>query len=221
MDMTVKDPGLPPVFLESLQRKSGVILFAGTLESGLKETMDGALKGASDRKMVAWADALKTGLPSSTLIAIPPHADIDLEAVLRQAEAGHLVLWLMHAPTPLTALRRILSFQAADARRHLLARFADQILLMSGQMRVASIAGNGVAVFEMILMTPVLKEALTRESLVEFDTGLREGVEGSGIVSYNQSLLQLLLRRTIDIKAAFEATRDPMNLDQILKKVGI
>ncbi|MGE5085298.1 MAG: hypothetical protein ACM3MG_03295 [Bacillota bacterium] len=45
--------------------------------------------------------------------------------------------------------------------------------------------------------------------------------ENSGILTLNQSLLQHLIRRRIDLKTAFETSREPDHLDQLLKKVGI
>lgn len=39
--------------------------------------------------------------------------------------------------------------------------------------------------------------------------------------SMNQSIIQKLIRRKIDVKAAFEASDDPENLDMVLKKMGL
>ncbi len=215
---------VPPIFSESFQRRNGLIIFAGLQDSGTEEAVNAAFKDGKQRPLVFWESA---GAPdrktdSNAVIVVRPEAAPDLEAVLSAAESGRLVVWLMSAPGPLTALRKILSKSFGEGRSHLLWRLSDLLILVAGQMRLPAIAAaEFVDAYEILLMTPALKEALAKEDFEEMDQSLRSADDESGVVSFNQSLLQLLLRRSIDIKTAFEATRDPVNLDQILKKVGI
>ncbi len=46
-------------------------------------------------------------------------------------------------------------------------------------------------------------------------------IEGGAYQSLNQSLIQKLIRRKIDVKAAFAASNDPDHLDSQLKKLGL
>ncbi|MBC7458107.1 MAG: hypothetical protein H7235_07505, partial [Bdellovibrionaceae bacterium] len=39
--------------------------------------------------------------------------------------------------------------------------------------------------------------------------------------SYNQSIIQAIVRRRFDIKTAFSVSVDPDELDQMLKKMGL
>lgn len=215
---------VPPIFSESLQRRNGLILFAGFLGSGTEDIVKNAIKDGKERPVVSW-DAVSSSdrrIDEKAILIVRPEATPDLETVLSMVEGGHLVVWLMGAPGPLTALRKILSRGFGEGRSHLLWRLADLLILAAGQMRLPAIAAQEtVDAYEILLMTPALKEALAKEDFEEMEQSLRAADEESGVVSFNQSLLQLLLRRSIDIKTAFEATRDPVNLDQILKKVGI
>lgn len=198
-----RDLQRPQVLIENAQRKQGLILLSGLKGEGVEETVL-ALKGSAP-KAVTVMDGKNT-----------------LDEVLERSEGGELVFWVIHAPTPLFALRRVLSKSYGEGRRHLLWRFAEQLIVASGQVRLPSLGSeDNVDAYEILLMTPVLRQALAEEDMEVFDASLRKTEEGLGILSLNQSLLQLLLRRNIDIKAAFEATRDPVHLDQILKKVGI
>jgi hypothetical protein len=43
----------------------------------------------------------------------------------------------------------------------------------------------------------------------------------AGMVTMNQSLMSLLLKRKIDMKIGFEASPDPEELDQMLRKAGV
>ena len=43
----------------------------------------------------------------------------------------------------------------------------------------------------------------------------------TGMSTLNQSLVNLVLRRKIDVKQAFEATIEPEELESLLKKAGV
>ena len=45
--------------------------------------------------------------------------------------------------------------------------------------------------------------------------------EKLGMMTMNQSLMNLVLKRKVDIKEAFMFSPDPGELDSLLKKVGI
>jgi twitching motility protein PilT len=74
---------------------------------------------------------------------------------------------------------------------------------------------------EVALMTPQMKAHLENQDIRALETQLRQAPDNSGLISLNQSLLQNLIRRKIDIKSAFEVSQDPDGLDHLLKKVGI
>lgn len=64
----------------------------------------------------------------------------------------------------------------------------------------------------------LLKENLLNQSFAKMD--LASDFKDS-YSSLNQSLIQRLIRRKIDVQAAFEASDDPEHLDVMLKKMGL
>lgn len=70
-------------------------------------------------------------------------------------------------------------------------------------------------------MKPQVRGLIEDQDLKSLENLLTQAPENSGILTLNQSLLQHLIRRRVDLKTAFEVSRDPDNLDQLLKKVGI
>jgi twitching motility protein PilT len=50
---------------------------------------------------------------------------------------------------------------------------------------------------------------------------MQTGQNRTGMVTMNQSLMSLLLKRKIDMKIGFEASPDPEELDQMLRKAGV
>ncbi|MBX2989202.1 MAG: hypothetical protein KF802_15035 [Bdellovibrionaceae bacterium] len=200
----------PPVFTETLMRPHGLVLFAGLRQSGVEETVRGLLAAANRR------------LGEDVVVMDGELGAAGLKKALTAAEEGRLVVLIQRAPTPLVALRRLLSEDFGEGRRHVLWRLSEQLLLMSGQLRLKGMNdGRAVDAFEILLMTPALRAALAQEDFSAADQALRSAADGAGLVNFNQAILQMLLRRQIDIKTAFEATRDPSHLDEILKQVGI
>ncbi|MNT62914.1 hypothetical protein D3C72_2006780 [compost metagenome] len=83
------------------------------------------------------------------------------------------------------------------------------------------LGGESVFAHEMMLMKAGLQTLLAKGEVSELTRQLVHAGEQSGQISLNQSLLQHLIRRRIDLKTAFETSFDPEALDQHLKKVGI
>ena len=50
---------------------------------------------------------------------------------------------------------------------------------------------------------------------------MQVGQEKSGMITMNQSLVSLIVKRKIDVRTAFSASADPDQLDSMLKKAGI
>lgn len=245
--LNMEDLSLPQILLETCERTQGLVLLTGIRSAGLASAAqalrsqsvwssknsvfvhgpDAPSFGSRGFRLLPGEDMASTAgrklLDAADFIAF--EGDLDessLENLLRLSEGGRQVLLLQTAPGPLTALRRVFSLCRGEGRRHLIWRFTDMLLLMVGRMALNSLtAGEKAFAHEVILSTPHLREILQREDFVALEELLRVGDESSGTVSFNQSLLQLLLRRRIDVKTAFDATRDPSHLDQILKKVGI
>lgn len=214
---------LPPVLLESVRRPHGLILLTGTRNSGLPETVAALAQHSGKEVFSLGKDAdLKRSRSADVIVFDGDLDESRLDFLIGCAEEGRMVLLAQACPAPLTGLRRMLSFDGGRGRAHKVHRLAEQLILMSGQMRLRSLqAGAMEDAREIILITPAIREAARQENIVGIEELLKAGDETSGMVSFNQSLLQLLLRRRIDIKTAFEASWDPGHLDQILKKVGI
>lgn len=244
----MEESNLPQILLETASRPQGLILFTGTRHAGMNEALQTLLQNAEsqgrhsvlihDAEELDWAPRRGLRFLSDTdagtlagrrlldtadqVIDLGPVVSASFERNLVLAEEGRSVVMVQKAPSPLTGLRRVLSCLNGAGRSHQLWRFCDQLQVMVGRMALKTQqGGETVYAHEVLLLTPTLKAALAQENVEAFEQILREGDEGSGSVSFNQSLLQLLLRRKIDIKTAFEATRDPIHLDQTLKKVGI
>lgn len=153
----------------------------------------------------------------------------ELEWALQLAEEGRMVIVHLATNSILSLLHRVYSLCPGVQKEHWHWRFADSLQLLFNQIFIERRAGGADPIetqeaswaYEMALASPLVKKWLKEGNLESFEVELRQGAEKSGLLSLNQSLLQLLIRRKIDVSAAFESSRDPEDLDSMLKKVGI
>lgn len=245
--MAIKvETGIPQILLETSDRATGWIGLTGGWKSGLEALVAGLHHHLAARRPAVVANETGSVLPHGKgVLSIPAVTEFSpegsrqlrearvilvegefqparVELYLGLAEEGRLIVWAQRAPGNMHFLRRLLSLPYGEGRAHKIWRFADQLQMLLSQGLLEGVGGEEqVAAHEVYLMTPILRRHLQNEDLAAFEELIMAGEETSGTVSLNQCLLQLLLRRRIDIKTAFEATRDPVHLDQILKKVGI
>lgn len=85
------------------------------------------------------------------------------------------------------------------------------------------------AVHEFLVTSPAVKEKLIHSNdLTDFKPSFGTSISGSlseeqkkHYQSLNQSIVQALIKRRIDVKTAFKMSNDPDDLDQILKRMGL
>jgi len=140
---------------------------------------------------------------------------------LHLAEQGVFVIYSMSSPTIGNALRRLISALTPKSAHHGAIRLGEILSVVMAQYALPGISGESVYAHEILLMKPQVRGLLEKQDVRGIEELLASSAESSGMTSLNQSLLQHLLRRRIDLKTAFEASHDPDSLDQLLKKVGI
>lgn len=239
---------LPSVFLETVSRCQGLILLAGPVHpyktSTLAQTLyrlnkDRAFHGAIFSKQVF------PGIPeekasfvyqSTSVTAAAENgffcgADIvvlhetvtaqSLSQAMNLCDEGKMVIMTIASHSLMSAFHKCLELLSENSNPHSLWRFADHLRMAISQHPIVSLAEDTILGFEMLLNTPQMKNWLAQGQLAPLETLLQSQQENNGVLSLNQSLLQLLIRRRIDMKQAFLLTQDPDSLDQLLKKVGI
>jgi twitching motility protein PilT len=148
--------------------------------------------------------------------------DLDtIDAALTIAETGHLVFGTLHTNSAVQTLNRIVNVFPSDQQDRIRVLLSFVLQGVVCQQLLPCLQGGRVAALEFLLLTPGIRN-LIREGKVHQISGMMQvGQERTGMVTMNQSLVHLLMRRKIDLKAAFEASPEPEQLDQMLKKAGI
>lgn len=143
-----------------------------------------------------------------------------IHASLRLAEKGHLVLFLSTVPKMTTWFHVLSMYFSEGEKKSFIRRLQDCAKLFLGLYSVQGINGKEFA-FEMLLTSPELRVALEEVDKGGIENILNSSVQQVGVHSLNQSLVQLLVKRKIDIKNAFQISHNPSELDLLLKKLGV
>jgi twitching motility protein PilT len=247
MSIRIENINIPPVLIENLKRNHGIVLFAGNRNSGYEKTFQvisdkiKSLHPNSTGSIVlkdntSYKDSFWNPISYDDLILRPlddksKSSDffifeniskaVEFEAALEIAEDGRFVFMHFSCMGIANALHRIFGFYRSTQKEHYLWRFLDEAFLFYSQVEILDENNNSNLAGEIALLTPELKKILFEKGIFSFEEKLKTLNDESGVVTLNQSILQLLIRRKITITKAFEISRDPQDLDILLKKVGI
>lgn len=249
LDAGAQDIALPPSLLESCQRMKGLVLLSGPGEAGQVWALHRILQKISEEKSFVAAifspksfpqmkedkacylyhngefssqEEQETLMAGVDVVVFNGYADDQIfNRALALAERGYFVIYSMKAPSLTNALRRCLSVFSDAGTRFGDSRFAEVLTVAAAQYPVPGIQGEKVFAHEVLLPRPDVRQRLAAGQVDELEVLLTSAAENTGILSLNQSLLQHLIRRRLDLKTAFEVSRHPDHLDQLLKKVGI
>ncbi|MFP5518865.1 MAG: twitching motility protein PilT [Bdellovibrionia bacterium] len=144
-----------------------------------------------------------------------------LLTALQLAESGKSVILSVQSFSIMSYLRRAFSVLNEKYKAQGAPRLADCLQSIVGQSCGLTAQQEMFSAFEFMLLKPHIKQYLANEDMKSIEALLRGSAETSGVQTLNQSLLQLLVRRKIDVKTAFETSREPELLDQQLKKLGV
>ena len=144
-----------------------------------------------------------------------------IETALTVAETGHLVFATLHTNSAVQTLNRVVNVFPSDQQERIRVLLSFVLQGVVCQQLLPCLQGGRVAALEFLLLTPGIRN-LIREGKIHQISGMMQiGQERTGMVTMNQSLIHLLMRRKIDLKVAFEASPEPEQLDSMLKKAGI
>jgi twitching motility protein PilT len=144
-----------------------------------------------------------------------------IEAALNTAETGHLVFGTLHTNSAISTINRIVNVFPSDQQERIRVVLSFTLQAVISQRLLPSLQGGRVAAIEFLLMNTSIRNLVREGKLHQVAAMMQVGQERSGMVTMNQSLMHLLIKRKIDIKTAFAASPEPDQLDSMLKKAGI
>ena len=234
-----------PVYWEALKNESGIHLITGAKQSGkstlLTEILGESKKDSPQQIVVHAEPSVLTQLNDETIFQLGSDAahwnhshpfydgtdiivvDLNdlqfLEKWIQFSESGLKIFITISSTGIENAIMQIRSFLNNDMA--LWVRFVDQISTVLNQKIIGLAEG---VIHEILILKNEQRKVLL--NLIDINSNIKnifkKEIESLNYYqSYNQSILQAIVRRRIDVKTAFSVSNDPDDLDQQLKKMGL
>lgn len=227
---------LPVHFMDLLLRSRGLTLVAGPRASGksclIEQLAEKAVGSAehlvhlysnqnlmsSKKRLTTFSlKALKNAhLNSADLIFIDEPEIQDWSQVLNLAESGRQVIMSIQSLDLFSALERWTMFHRQSNRSAF-----TSLQIGIGTRLLAGIETNLVPALELLFAHQQMRNALESLDWSKVAEYMKSQAEKTGMRTLDQSLLQLLLRRKVEMRVAFQESKNPDEFDLLLKKVGI
>lgn len=244
---TLQDLSIPRAVAELIQAPGGIVIMTGGDGQGKSTTAASILQHEIDRSfratsLVEWCREFEVGqigriqigrdvqleqLPDLVKNLRPMQVvslDIGdevaaLESAMIKCASGGLSLLILPYATVSQAISAVFSHLRTYPQYY--DYFHDYFRGAVGQILVPAREGGRLPCFEICVSTPAIREILEKKELGNLEKIMAQSGESTGMRSLNQSLLQMVLRRKVDMKVAFQYSRKPEELDQMLNKAGI
>ena len=146
-----------------------------------------------------------------------------LEKWVEFAEQGRWVVLTLSAGSVQNALEQI--FARLNNQAFLWKRFCFQL---SSMLCLSAVTERELTLFESFILVRKFQNELAERfgshsmnTISELMSTEKAGVSHSLYQNLNQSILQALLKRQLDVPLAFQHSNDPEQLDLMLKKMGL
>lgn len=235
---------LPAFLFEKWQRQPGLSLIYGPGLSSRSTLIRLMAKKFRDNKIdaVIFADdsefspaadlpvfessvlnEVKTRFGLDTLVFVDTNKPEIIRRALAMAFGGQTVILSVtanSAPSAFLELQTIVH-PGGDLKSPFWTRIADCFVSAVGLRLIAGLENPMQPVFELLVDTPAAKDCIRQGSVFGLVEIMSKGGDSSGMRTLNQALLQLLIKRRIELKVGFDQSPQPQELDELLKKVGV
>ena len=144
-----------------------------------------------------------------------------IEAALNICETGHLVFATLHTNSAISTITRIVNVFPADQQDRVRTQLSLSLNTVVSQRLIPASQGGMVAAMELLIMNSSVRNLVREDKLHQVYGMMQVGQDRTGMVTMNQSLLKLVLKRKIDVRQAFFYSGDPDELDKMLKAAGV
>lgn len=171
----------------------------------------------------SFADAMKSLLrqdPDYCLVG--EMRDLEtIEAAMTVAETGHLVFGTLHTNSAIQTINRIVTVFPGEQQERVRTQLSFALQGIVAQQLIPTTTGDLALAVEILIPNQGIRNLIRENKLHQVMSMMQTGQAQSGMITMNQSIMNLLVTRKIDMKHAFRASPDPDELDSMLRKAGI
>ena len=138
-----------------------------------------------------------------------------IQVVMTAAETGHLVFSTLHTIGAANTIERIIDVFPPNQQRQIMIQLASVLQAVISQQLIPTMDGTLIPVFEIMEVTPAICNMI-RENKVHQIDGLIYSSTGSGMISMDQSLINLYKEGQISKETAILYASNP---EMIIKRI--
>jgi twitching motility protein PilT len=144
--------------------------------------------------------------------------DFSFTAAMSAADTGHLVLSTLHTTTASQSITRILDFFKAEEREQVRRQLAGALRGVVCQRMVTSVDNKMVPALEILLNSPLVKKLIEENRLDKLPAAIETGTD-DGMLTFNQSLFNLVKAGRVTEKEALAKASNPQALEMNFKGI--
>jgi twitching motility protein PilT len=144
--------------------------------------------------------------------------DISFSSAMSAADTGHLILSTLHTTTAAQSISRILDFFAADEREQIRRQLSGTLRGVVCQRMVNAVDGKLVPALEILMNTPLVRKLLDENRLDKLPAAIETGTD-DGMLTFNQSLFNLVKAGRVTEKEALSKATNPQALEMNFKGI--
>jgi twitching motility protein PilT len=144
--------------------------------------------------------------------------DISFTAAMSAADTGHLVLSTLHTTTAALSVTRILDFFKADEREQVRRQLAGVLRGVVAQRMVGTVEGKMTPALEILMNSPLVRKLIEENRLDKLSAAIETGGD-DGMISFNQSLFNLVKSGKVTEKEALAKASNPQALEMNFKGI--
>lgn len=144
-----------------------------------------------------------------------------VEAALTVAETGHLVFATLHTNSAVQTISRLVGIFPGDQQERVRVQLSFVLTAVISQRLIPAKSGGLVAAVEILMMNANIRNLIRENKLHQVYGMMQVGQGKSGMITLNQSLMKMVMKRKIGLSEAFSYSSDPEELDKLLKQAGV
>lgn len=167
----------------------------------------------------SFASALKYALREDPdVVLVGEMRDLEtITASLSIAETGHLAFATLHTNSCAESINRIVDVFPSDQQEQVRVTLSFVLQAVLSQTLIPKVGGGRAMALEIMIVTPAIR-ALIRDDKVHQIYSLMQAGQKFGMVTLNQSLVELVLTRKISLQDAQTRSSSPQELNDLLAR---
>jgi twitching motility protein PilT len=144
--------------------------------------------------------------------------DLSFSSAMSAADTGHLVLSTLHSTSAALGVTRVLDFFKAEEREQIRRQIAGTLRGIVCQRMVTTVENKLAPAMEILLNTPLVRKLLEENRLDKLSAAIETGTD-DGMISFNQSLFNLVKSGRVTEKEALSKATNPQALEMNFKGI--